>query len=418
MLKGDRLAIIVGINEYLDQNIPKLPGARNDAKEIYQRLKDTNVGSFKIQSYLVGQDATCKEIRKAINDAFWKTDPYDLVLFYFSGHGFVDSYNEGYIAPYDMLLEEPFTCGINMGELRETISKSKNKGSVVMILDCCYSGIATKGEKSLPVSPINKEDFENHLKISGENRIILASSQANQKSREIEISDSDNIDPHPHGSFTFRLLEGIDGRASDEKTGIVTLDGLYKYVQNQMKTDNEQRAIFSVTEGRNLEGIEIAVVPEKWIKNRDELLQQINESVDKEQQIATLHDAAKKIIDLEKIEPNSTQIYNFKNAITNCLQGYYGKLTDWLEVNMGDIQPKIDRISPEIYPALYKLEDYLSYDAFVNIDSIQLRRLSALCDIINNKINAEILIRRLTPTRISTTSRVSYSGGGATLVNG
>jgi Caspase domain len=416
MLKGDRLAIIVGINEYLDQNIPKLPGARNDAKEIYHRLKDANVGRFKIQSYLVGQDATCKDIRKAINDAFWKTDPYDLVLFYFSGHGFVDAYNEGYIAPYDMLLEEPFTCGINMGELRETVSKSKNKGSVVMILDCCYSGIATKGDKFLPISPINKEDFENHLKISGENRIILASSQANQKSREIEISDSDNTDPHPHGSFTYHLLEGIDGRASDEKKGIVTLDGLYKYVQNQMKGDKEQKAIFSVTEGQNLEGIEIAIVPEKWVKNRDELVQQIKESCDKEQQIATLHYAAKKLIDLEKIEPNSAQIYDLKKCITNCLQHYYGKLTGWLEDNIGDIQPKIDRISPEIYPALYKLEDYLFYDKFVDIDSIQLRRLSALCDIINNKINAEILIRRLSP-RISTTSRVSYSGGGGAIVN-
>jgi hypothetical protein len=411
MLKGNRLAVIVGINEYLDQNIPKLPGALNDAKEIHQRLKDTNIGSFQIQSYLVGQGATCNKIRKAINDTFWKTDPYDLVLFYFSGHGFVDAYNEGYIAPYDMLLEEPFTCGINMGELRETVSKSKNKGSVVMILDCCYSGIATKGEKSLPISPINKEEFEGHLKISGENRIILASSQANQKSREIEITDLTDKNPHFHGSFTYHLLEGLDGRASDEKTGIVTLDGLYKYVQSQMKTDGEQKAIFSVTEGQNLEGIEIAVVHDIWVNNRDELVVQIRDSVDKLEQIATLHNAAKKLSELEKIEPNSSQLSTFRNAITESLQHYNGKLIGWLDDNMGDIQPKIDKISSEIYPSMYNLEDYLAYHKFLTMDSIHLRRLSALCDMINNKTNEDVFIKRLTPTRISTASRVSYSGG-------
>src|SRR5437879_4646271 len=116
MLTGNRLAIIIGINKYLDPKIAKLPGAEYDAQEMYERLKDQNVGNFNQCRQLVGEQATCVEIRKAINDAFWKTDFYDLVLFYFSGHGFVDSYNDGYIAPYDMSLDEPYTLGINMGE--------------------------------------------------------------------------------------------------------------------------------------------------------------------------------------------------------------------------------------------------------------------------------------------------------------
>ena len=55
--------------------------------------------------------------------------------------------NEGYLAPYDMDPEDPFVSGINMEDLKKAIYKSKNKASVIIILDCCYAGIATKDTK-------------------------------------------------------------------------------------------------------------------------------------------------------------------------------------------------------------------------------------------------------------------------------
>ena len=56
----------------------------------------------------------------------------------------VDENNEGYIAPYDMDPWDPYVNGINMEELRNYISRSKNKASIIMFLDCCYAGIAVK----------------------------------------------------------------------------------------------------------------------------------------------------------------------------------------------------------------------------------------------------------------------------------
>ena len=101
-----RRAVAIGINVYNDSNnIPKLKGAENDAKEVYERLKNPNIGNFEIHTdhLLIGSNATCEHIRKAISDVLWKTTSTDLVLFYFSGHGFVDGYGKGYIAPYDMI---------------------------------------------------------------------------------------------------------------------------------------------------------------------------------------------------------------------------------------------------------------------------------------------------------------------------
>jgi hypothetical protein len=413
MLTGNRLAIIIGINEYRDRNIKELPGAEYDAMELYGRLRNPDIGNFKTIYYLVGQEATCEKIRRAINDAFWKTDHYDLVLFYFSGHGFVDGYGEGYIAPYDMSMEEPFTCGINMRELRNIVSNSKGKDSVVTILDCCHSGIAAKGDKDLSDPKIIRENFEKHLKMSGQNRITLASSQANEKSREIDVSsDSDNSNPHHHGRFTFYLLEGMDGPASDENTGIITLARLQEYVGKKVtETGTEQNPIFSFgTEVGQLEGMEIAVIPQIWRRNRDALLQQISES-SKVDQIETLYDAAKKIKDqLPRFDPDKTHLDNFKNSITGCLQKYSGRITTWLDDNNIIIGSKIGIISPGLYDHLYDFEDYLNFDRILTMDPVELRRLAALCAIINVSITPETFIRRLTPPKSSSSNRVSYSG--------
>ncbi len=146
MFEGKRRAVIVGINEYKDHNIPKLDGAENDAREIYERLKDPSIGNFEVSHdhYLTGKYATCELIRKAIADIFWKTDPLDLALFYFSGHGFVDGYGNNFIAPYDMLKDEPLVRGINIQEIKQVVSESVNKANII-ILDT--SIIATRDGK-------------------------------------------------------------------------------------------------------------------------------------------------------------------------------------------------------------------------------------------------------------------------------
>jgi len=407
MLEGNRIAIIIGIDKYFDERIPKLPGAKNDASEIYERLRDPNIGNFYISNdlYLAGEDATSYRIRKAINDVFWKADSYDLVLFYFSGHGLVDGYNDGYIAPYDMRLDEPFTYGINMRELRETVSKSANKQTVVIILDCCYSGIATKGDRALSsLSTLNREDLENfykdHLRLAGKNRIIFASSQADQRSKESICSHS-NIGSHPHGSFTFRLIEGIDGKASDEKNGIINLYRLQKYIEENMKigTDTKQEPVFSVTEARQLEDIRIALLQSKWKDTRDKFIRDIDECCDKKDEMETLFYAVRLIEELKKIDPNNQQIDRFRGRITLSLQSYGEILIPWLTRNSIELRPQITKFSSELYTKLFSLVNFLSFDKFREIDPFELNCLSALCDIINGKIQSDIFIKRIMHTK-------------------
>ena len=176
MLEGTRRAVIVGINKYQDPDIPELMGAENDAQELYERLVNPDIADFKIhdEHILLGRRATAERIRKAISDVFWQTDdPCDLALFYFSGHGLVYGGDDSYFAPWDFSKNNPFIWGASIPEFKRVFSRS-TASTVIVILDCCYSGVATQGEKAIP-NP--KSEYEATLKtLSGEGRIIFASS--------------------------------------------------------------------------------------------------------------------------------------------------------------------------------------------------------------------------------------------------
>ena len=92
-MPGEKRAVIVGINEYEDDAITNLIGAVNDAEDVYQRL--TDFGNFTVDYKLTNEQATCYAVRKAISDLLWQTDPCDLALFYFSGHGITDGRGNG-----------------------------------------------------------------------------------------------------------------------------------------------------------------------------------------------------------------------------------------------------------------------------------------------------------------------------------
>ena len=118
-------AIVVGIDEYeAKTRIPTLDGAENDAAELQKSLTSPALG------FTVAMAITCwvkrqhiKLSTKLLVSSFRKNtnDPADVILFYFSGHGYVnEETNLGYIIPYDMDPDDPEYCGKRMDYLRNT----------------------------------------------------------------------------------------------------------------------------------------------------------------------------------------------------------------------------------------------------------------------------------------------------------
>lgn len=227
-------AVVIGVDEYSDDRIPNLGGARNDARELSDLLVAD--GEFQMSSLLVGAHATAEAIRAAISDLLWRTDPVELALFYFSGHAFDDEYGNGYLAPHDMDYERPFVRGLRIQELNDMVRRSINKDVVLVMLDACKSGIAASGDKGGPAEERSLQDnfdlADAEDQARGRGRIVLASSGPDQVSRERPDCHHQFLagDAHPHGEFTYQVLEGLSGGAATD-TAAVNLDSLRSFIE-------------------------------------------------------------------------------------------------------------------------------------------------------------------------------------------
>lgn len=230
-------AVIIGVDEYRDNRIPDLAGARNDAGEMRELL--VRSGEFHVDPPLIGKAATGEAIRRAVSDLLWNTDEIDLALLYFSGHAYDDTYGNGFLAPYDMDYERPFVHGLRMQELNDLMRRAVNKDVILLVLDACKSGIAASGERGAAQPAPFEEAFksleqEDHEESKG--RIVLASSGADEKSHERANCQHQALagDPHPHGAFTFHVLEALSGLAASDGQN-VTLHDIHSYVERELQ---------------------------------------------------------------------------------------------------------------------------------------------------------------------------------------
>lgn len=370
--KNKRRAVIVGINKYKDHNIPELEGAQKDAEEIYERLKNPDIGDFEIPDdhFLLGEDAKCEQIRKAISDIFWESEPQDLALFYFSGHGFEDGHGNGYIAPFDMLKNKPFVYGINMQELRHVFSNPVNKANI-MILDSCYSGIATKGDMSL------SDEFFKDL---GEGRFILASSEGDQISKEVKLKHENEQEYHTHGAFSFHLIEGVDGKAADKDEKIF-LDKLYNYVESQLKVMGKQKSKVYMADASGFSALQIAV-SQKYSKNIQNKIGEAENYYLTENPV-DLIDAVNRISEVLNINAKNEKALNLKKKVSETLTDYKSSVISWLLENELDDDCRPIR---KIFSELHNLAAELDFDKITKLEKRKKTLLANLCLVSKGKL--------------------------------
>jgi hypothetical protein len=266
-----RRAIVIGINTY--PGLPpkrQLKGAENDALEIADRLEKD--GKFVVEKLIGYNEATYLKIRTALSKVFYKeAKRYDIVLLFYAGHGIIDGHGNLYLASSDMQEDDPFVNGIDTNYIDKVISlyieMYRNEVPVLILLDCCHSGIAA-GEvsrsrsltsSSSGTSEITNTDFISSVQKSfGEGKYYFTSSAAAQVSKELSLPHAFRpTEKHDHGAFSYHLIEALDGGAADEK-GEVSFLNVIKYMEN--KPDKEklgQKFTSKITRGANISKIRI-----------------------------------------------------------------------------------------------------------------------------------------------------------------
>lgn len=278
--KSERAAIVVGINEYKSSKIQSLEAAEVDAYEICEVLRRN--GNFVISEnhLLLGPDATRKKIFNALGEIFLKQNfQRELIVIYFAGNAIIDTKGTSYIAPYDMDPDDPF-IDIKMNTLRNVISISKNEASVIIFLDCCIAGIAAKGttmggQYAMMDNPEKRNMYASQLKNMIEppkqssnlqverGKIILSSIEEDCTVRDKkECMHSGREDLHPHGTFSFHLIEGLDGKAADPDTGVITIGSVRRYIEDQMKNERKQIPVYHIADASRIDNIKLAISQE------------------------------------------------------------------------------------------------------------------------------------------------------------
>lgn len=194
--------VVVGIANY--QNIPGLTLTENDAKSVAALYK---AHSREVIT-MTGKYATRSNILKALNDQFARAREGDMVVFFFSGHGYA-----GGFCPYDM--GRRCQNGLSYEDIYSVFRRSKATQKVV-IADACMSGGLRKGKKTQGTLPSQSSDV-----------LMFLSSRGNEYSMENRRMTN--------GFFTASLCSGLRGAADMDHDRVITAKELFTYVSRGVR---------------------------------------------------------------------------------------------------------------------------------------------------------------------------------------
>lgn len=199
-LKAETYVVSVGIANY--QSISDLRLAENDAKVMAKMYKTRTKNVITI----TGRYATRANILKAMTDQFGRAKRGDMVVLFFSGHG----YEKGF-CPYDMGAGDRNALTYN--DIYAVFRKSKATRKIV-IADACMSG------------GLRKESHSSNHTNSSDVVMFLSS-----RTKELSI-ESPRMQ---NGYFTTYLERGMRGGADTNKDKLVTTKEIYVFVSNGVK---------------------------------------------------------------------------------------------------------------------------------------------------------------------------------------
>ncbi len=217
-------ALVVGVSHYA--NLPasaQLHFPDRDAEEMYTTLISPEGGQFPPENVhrLINAEATKANLQRELEQ--WLpsvTKPDDRVLIYFAGHGFVSN-GKGYIAPYDINLQNVANTAYPMDQLGQDIgAKIKGKWKV-LLTDSCHSGAITPEEDR---AALNKTLLDLH-------NSLFSLTASRDREQSFESADWGG----GHGIFTYYVVQGMNGAADTNGDGVVSADELAEYVHSNVR---------------------------------------------------------------------------------------------------------------------------------------------------------------------------------------
>jgi hypothetical protein len=226
---GQRLAFLIG-NQDFDEalsGLKPLRGAHNDVAALAEVLGAPERGGFTLETLL---ERNSWEIVQRLDAAVERAGPDDLLLVFYAGHG-VWSRGGFCLATADTRKDSVLGTSISSQQLANVLKDSLC--TVVLLLDCCYSGGAAPH--------FHRGDAASALKVLADQVkgcFVLTASTATQTAQETEE------DGMVLGRFTAAVRRGlVTGAAAPRDEDSVRFQSLRLWVEREVRGQTPQHAI-------------------------------------------------------------------------------------------------------------------------------------------------------------------------------
>ncbi|MBU0763626.1 MAG: caspase family protein [Bacteroidetes bacterium] len=236
LLYGRKIrAVIVGVSDYESENIADLRYADDDAVAFHKWLVE-NTGADTSEIVLLLDSLTDPDrVKGKLYEQVKVSKPGDLVVFYYAGHGDVDTImkNQAFLLMHKVRSNSDYFTddgAFDIGNLIKVAELAAARNiDFLLITDACRSGrlVHSRLGAELTLTQLASEWKKVHK---------ILSCQKDQLSMEDEKWGGG------HGVFTYYLIEGLKGGADDNEDGTITFTDLKFYIENKvrMATDKKQ----------------------------------------------------------------------------------------------------------------------------------------------------------------------------------
>ncbi len=224
-------AVVIGISDYQDEQIPDLRFADRDAEAFAAWLRSPAGGSMTNDkmTLLTNKNATTGKMIAALDGLIVASKPGDEAIIYFSGHGDVErvtKFQRGFLLTYDSPPAVYAAGAFSLQYLQDIVTTLSEAGvQAVVITDACRAGKLAGSEfgGSKATSAALAQQFANEVKI--------LSCQPEEFSLEGEQWGGGR------GCFSYHLVDALYGMADANADGTVNLLELGRYIEEKVPAE-------------------------------------------------------------------------------------------------------------------------------------------------------------------------------------
>lgn len=197
--EGTALALLFGVENYLENKTDNVLYAERDATEVKTALLDLGYEERNID-LIVNTAATMASIRYAAKQLAGTAKNGDTVLFFFAGHGYTWQ-GQNYLMAHDTRRDDIEGTAVSLQYLFDLFAKSECR-QVMFFLDCCHSGMHLGDEERGLMEDFSTPELQAYFK-DADFCVVFSACDKGEKSYPSH--------EFKHGYWTYHLLSALRG---------------------------------------------------------------------------------------------------------------------------------------------------------------------------------------------------------------